>query len=316
MILVRCPCRISLFGGGTDFPNYYNEYGGIVVAITISNYVNIIVNKRFNNEIRVSYSKNEIVKDVEEIQHSIAKELLKYFNIKKGIEIVSVSDITGLGKGLGSSSAYTIGLAQALNLYKTGSKLEPEDLAKIACEIEIEKLGKPIGKQDQYTIAFGGMNKIEFTKDNIKINKVGIPIGLEKYLVLLDTNTNRESDSILEEQNKNIRNNLNVLHMMKNYTLSAYQDILENNMIHMGLLLDEYWNLKKKLSKNITNDYIDSLYNQAKENGAIGSKIAGAGGGGVLVSIVRPEDRTHFIKSMGLKVLDVKLGSKIETYTM
>ncbi len=288
MIITRTPFRIPLGGGGTDLPSYYSKYGGFIFSAAIDKYMFISINQPIvDNLIRVKYSKSETVTCVDEIQHEIVREALRYLGFKNGIEVVSMADVPA-GTGLGSSGAYTVGLLNALHTLRRDS-LSLQELAEEACKIEIEILGKPIGKHDQYLAAFGGLTCLEIEKDgavkvcNSKISHSVID-ELEKNILLFFTGISRDANDILSSQNKAVEKDegkvVDALHKIKEIGYQIKEALESGNLAKFGYLLDKHWQVKKNLSGNVTDSSIDRLYEKAKENGALGGKIMGAGGGG------------------------------------
>ncbi len=304
LIISRAPVRISMGGGGTDLPSYYEKFGGFLLAAAINKYVHILLNKRFEESIRLSYSKTEIVDDIRQIEHSIFRESLKYAGVKKQVEIVSIADVPS-NCGLGTSSTFTVALLNALYSYKR--EYHPlQELAERACHIEINVLKEPIGKQDQYASCFGGFNAYTFNKDGtVDVEPVAISDGafveLQNNMFLFYLNKKRSAGDILKDQNRKTKqNNDNVidrLHKIKeigHYT----RKILEKNKIDdFGDLLHEHWLLKRGISKKISDDFIDEVYESARKNGALGGKVIGAGGGGFVLFYV-PGNKASFISSM------------------
>lgn len=311
MIISQTPLRISFLGGNTDFPSYYEKYGGVVLTTTIDKYIYCIVKNRFDNLIRVKYSIQESVEKVDDLKHELVREALKMLKVKGGIEIAFLSDIPGEGSGLGSSSSVTVGVLLALHRYM-GENVSSEQLAKEACEIEIKRLGKPIGVQDQYIAALGGLREIRFPTGGRKIElHNGTRNLLDNSLMLFHTGISRSSSDILSTitlDKKILDHNKNLAEMGINY-------IEEGNIMKLGELLDEYWQFKKQLSDKISNPLIDAMYNKAISVGAYGGKITGAGGGGFLMLIVPPEKRYEIRNALidfkELPVRIVKDGAKI-----
>ena len=318
MIISRTPLRISFCGGGTDLKDYWENHEGAVISTSIDKYVYIIVKKRFDDQIWLKYSENEIADNVNQIRHNIWKACLNKVGIDKGVEIVCLSDIPK-GSGLGGSSAFTISSLNALYALKGISKSSNE-LAKEACEIEIDILKEPIGKQDQYAISHGGFNLIEFKKDgNVLLNPIVINHELKKKLssnlLLFHTGTTREAKEILCEQKQNTESRKETLHKMKEFAYLARDALHSSDLRRFGELLHENWEYKKKMASNLSNPTIDNYYNLAREAGAIGGKICGAGGGGFLLFYVEPEKQDEVRKALKeLKELTFdfeSFGSKI-----
>ena len=287
MIISRTPFRISFAGGGTDLRAYYSDGYGAVVSVTIDKYVYITVNKRFDDTIRISYSKTEIVEDIDQIQHDIVRECLKLTGITKGIEITSIADIPA-GTGLGSSGSFTVGLLNALYTFK-GEQKSSEYLADKACQIEIDILGKPIGKQDQYAAAFGNINYFRFSSDEtvlhepIKLSTNDIH-KLNKKMLLFYTGITRAASSILSNQQKETKNKLEYLDRLREQANKLKNVLLIDGINNkIGESLHDGWMLKKQLSNMISNNMIDDYYLKARQAGAAGGKILGAGGGGFLL---------------------------------
>lgn len=289
MIISRTPMRISFMGGGSDLAVYYRHRIGSVVSTAINRYIYITVNKKFDDLIRVSYSKTELVESVDKIEHNIIREALKVVGIERGVDVVYMGDIPlgSAGIGLGSSSSLTVGVLNALYAYK-GQHVSAEYLAQKACEIEIDILKHPIGKQDQYAAAYGGFNYIQFNKDESVfvdpiICKRETRENLQSKLLLFYTGITRISSSILEEQKGNINDNRKFLDEMVKASEIMRELIIKNDFHAMGELLHNGWELKKKLANSISNGVIDEYYEKARKAGAVGGKILGAGGGGFLL---------------------------------
>jgi len=293
-VISRTPLRISFVGGGSDLPSFYKKSKyGCVISTTIDKYIYLILHQRHDKLIRASYSKTEIVDDVNRLNHELIRESLLKFNMKDSIEVVSISDVTGQGTGLGSSSSYTIGLLNALSSL-SGEKYSKYNLAELACEIEIDKCGKPIGKQDQYVISFGGFNQIEFYEDIVQIKPIQIPqenlTTLENRLLLFDMNISRKSSDILREQDNLYNdNNISMTEEMVKLT-KPFKNALINNIDDIGYIMNESWEIKKQLTSKITNPKIEKIYKLAMSCGADGAKVCGAGGGGFLMIYVKEEN--------------------------
>ncbi len=302
MIITRTPFRISFVGGGTDLPDFYHLEPGAVVSTTIDKYMYIVVNKRFDDSIRISYSKTEIVEDVEQIQHPIVREALRLTGISKGIEIVSIADIPA-GTGLGSSSSFAVGLLNALYAYK-GVLKSAEELARKACHIEIDILGEPIGKQDQYIAACGGLRYIQFNPDDTTSTSPIIYSNKDKLnqnLVLFYTGDTREAKGILREQKVNMAqgDKLELLRRMRDMA-TELKNLLNNNSPPdiLGEFLHQGWLLKKQLASKISSSKIDEYYERALSAGALGGKILGAGGGGFLLLYCPRQRQTQVKKAL------------------
>ncbi len=286
MIISQTPLRISLAGGGTDFDEYSKTHGGLIISTAIDKYVFVIVKERYDDLIYISYMQKEIVRHVDEIQHELVREAMKKTGVGGGVEISMLADIPSEGSGLGSSSSLTVGLLNALYMY-TGRQVPAEQLAREACEIEIEICRKPIGRQDQYIAAFGGICEIVLQGREVIVNRLQIAEGekrkLGSNLLLFYTNTTRKSTTILTEQRSRIASTIDYLDMIKDLATQTRDSILNRDYERIGHCLDENWRMKKKLSSNVSNREIDAMYEIARTHGALGGKIAGAGGGGFLL---------------------------------
>jgi D-glycero-alpha-D-manno-heptose-7-phosphate kinase len=288
MIITRTPFRVTLGGGGTDLPSYYKEHGGFVLAVAIDKYMYLNVNTPIVDDfIRVQYSKTEIVGHADQVQHTLVREALRAFHIENGIEIVSMADIPA-GTGLGSSSCYLIGLLNALHTL-TRTPVGTQTLAEEACCIELEKLCKPIGKQDQYMAAFGALTVLDIAKDGqVKVSHPALTMELvdtlESNILLFYTGAARDAVTILQKQDtaakRRDREVVGSLHEIKDIGVEIRDSIASGNLRHFGELLDVHWQIKKRLSDGISNRQIDEWYDLAKR---IGGKISGAGGGGFLM---------------------------------
>ena len=323
IIITRTPIRVTFVGGGTDIPAYYEKHGpGATVNAAINKYIYIILNKPFDNKIRVGYSKSEIVDSVDEIQHPTAREALRMLGIDSGIEIVSLADIPGrtAGLGLGTSSSFIVGLLNALHAWK-GELVSKEELAKEAIKIEREILKEEGGKQDQYAAAYGGINMFEFEKDgNVITNPVIMTEGnrqnLQNHLLMLFTGMEHVSSEVHNDQKGSLAENLEAYGKMAQYAKDLYGRLSGSSegWRGTGKLLHENWLLKKTLSSKISNNRIEELYRKGMAAGAEGGKIIGAGGGGFLLFFARPELHEKIEKELGLKKIDFDfdyLGSRI-----
>jgi D-glycero-alpha-D-manno-heptose-7-phosphate kinase len=296
MIITQTPLRISLFGGGTDFPDYFLQEGGCVLTTAIDKYIYVVLKNRFDRKIRVSYTKTEIVDSVDELQHELIRESLRASGIDYGVEIVTLADIPSEGSGLGSSSTLTVGTILALTSFLGGLGATPF-LATLACSIERDILQKPIGYQDQYIAAYGGFQYLTFGTDG-SVKSTPVSLGrdalwtLNDNLLLFYTGTLRKAESILAEQQASIPAHLLQLRELKQIAKYVYHEICShNNMDIVGEFLHQSWEIKKRLSSNITNPTIDSIYETARLAGALGGKLCGAGGGGFLLLYVPYENQ-------------------------
>lgn len=326
MIVVRTPFRLPLGGGGTDLPAYYKKYEGFLVTASINKYMFINLNNpAIIDKIKINYSKTEIV-DVDKInsiQHDIVRESFRYLKIKEPIEIGSMADLSA-GTGMGSSSSYTVGLLRALNSMKRRF-VSVHDLAEEACKVEIDLIGKPIGKQDQYAAAYGGIITLEIdtlgqvTVTPLKIHDETVH-ELESRLLMFYTNIQRDANDILGEQSQNAKIDESVavqsMHRIKEIGKEIKNALENDNVSSFGKLMHEHWLVKKKISPKMTTSNIDKWYEKGLANGAIGGKIMGAGGGGFLVFCAEVGKRKELRTAMeneGLKFMDFKFdweGSK------
>lgn len=300
MIITQTPLRISFFGGGTDFREFFRQEEGCVLSSAIDRFIFVIIKERFDEKIRVGYTKTELVDDIDELQHELVRECLRKAGIRKGVEISTMGDIPSAGSGMGSSSTVTVGLLNAMYHF-LGDPKEPCRLAEEACEIEIDVLGKPIGVQDQYIAAYGGQRYMHFsTAGEIGVQHVRLdPLlfrKLNQNLMLFFTNVTRKAEHVLAEQVQRMNGHLAVLREMKHMTLRARDCLAAGALDDFGLLLNETWQLKKQLASRITNGSIDSIYDAARKAGAIGGKITGAGGGGFLL-LYCPRHRQDDVRS-------------------
>jgi D-glycero-alpha-D-manno-heptose-7-phosphate kinase len=319
MIISQTPLRISLSGGGTDLSNYYDPHEGFVVSTAIDKYIYVIVKERFDDLIYVDYSSKEIITDVNDIKHDLVREAAKLAGITKGFEVMMFADIPSEGSGLGSSSSLTVGLLHAFYQY-LGKLVTAEQLALEACKIEIELLKRPIGKQDQYIAAYGGLRTFKFCKDgSVEVNPINVESDpkrkLGSNLLLFFTDTTRKAASILEEQNKNIVNKLEFHHKIKELAFDTLEGLNSLDINRVGENLKINWELKKQLASNVSNPDIDKMYNLAMNGGALGAKISGAGGGGFLLVYCERDKQDTLRRSLRkyreLPFLLEKYGSKI-----
>jgi D-glycero-alpha-D-manno-heptose-7-phosphate kinase len=304
MIISRTPLRISFFGGGTDLKAFYELEGGAVLSTAINKYIFVTVNKKFDDRIRISYSKTEIVEKIEEVKHDLVREAMKLTGVNRGIELTTIADIPSQGTGLASSSSFTVGVLHALHAYK-GEYTSAEILARESCKIEIDIVGEPIGKQDQYIVAYGGLQFIQFNKDgSVSINPIicgkKMKEELQSNLMLFYTGITRRSNTILSEQKENSASKkLEELKILKELAFRCKKILeIDKTLDEFGYLLDESWKIKKSLATGITNPKIDEVYNAAKEAGALGGKIVGAGGGGFLLLYVPEEKKKNLRASL------------------
>lgn len=319
MIIVQTPLRISLFGGGTDFPSFFMEEGGCVLSSAIDKYIFVTIKQRFDSKLRIGYTQTEMVDEVDQINHELIRESLRFTGIERGVEVTTMGDIPSEGSGLGSSSTVTVGSLHAMYTY-LGEIVPAERLAREACAIEIERLKKPIGIQDQYIAAYGGLRFFEFLPSGeVKSEKIMLSPDAQRVLndnfLLFFTGITRRSASILKEQTNNIKDRICELRELKEMTCQARRDIETGNFDHIGALIHQSWELKKRLAGSISNRRINEVYEAARSAGAIGGKLTGAGGGGFLLLYV-PYKYQNDVRSVlnGLQELPFRLeadGTKV-----
>ena len=302
MIISQTPLRISFVGGGTDLKSFYQRMPGMVISSAIDKYLFVILNERFDDKIYVNYANKEIVTNVEEIKHDLVREALLKSGVKKGIEITMLADIPSEGSGLGSSSSLTVGLLNAMYQFM-GEQVTAERLAREACEIEIDILKKPIGKQDQYIAAYGGLKKFVFnTDESVTVKSLSYSresrMKMGSNLLLHFTNITRNADNILKEQKNNTHNTFDFLADLASLVPVLEKELEKCNWDALGFLLKQNWELKKNLASGITKPEIEKMVDLALTNGATGVKIAGAGGGGFLMSYVPRKNQDDFRKAM------------------
>lgn len=324
MIISKTPLRMSFFGGGTDFKTYYenSRFGyGSVISTALDMYVYITVNKRFDDKICVVYYGNELVDNVNDVKHDIIRNALQMAGIEKGIEIVYSADIplSSAGIGLSSSSALAVGVMNALHAYK-GELATPEQLAREACEIEIDRIGQQIGIQDQYAVAYGGMRVYRFASDG---SVCAEPVTckteylhmLKDHLMLFYTGKGRDSRKIMCEQSETIEQKMARLDQMVEAVNRNYKNLCSGDIDAWGYELDNAWRIKKTFAKGISNPEIDRMYDDAKSAGALGGKILGAGGGGFMLLYVPKERQSDVEKALeGYRKIDFDFepfGSRI-----
>ena len=319
MIITQTPLRIGLLGGGTDLPSYYRHSGGRVLNCALDKYVYVIVKQRFDDDIYVNYSKKEIVRRVGDLEHELVREAMRMTGVANGVEITTLADIPSAGSGLGSSSAVTVGLLHALFAYR-GQQMSPEELAERACTIEIDRCGKPIGKQDQYIAALGGIRDIRFGPgDEVVADEVALPSAerraLQHQIMLFYTGITRSADPILAEQNANVAAIRPQLDLLRDLAGFAVERLRGGDVDAIGPAIRESWEAKKKLASRVSNAQVDQAVEVALGAGASGAKLTGAGGGGFLL-VICPMERQHAVRESlaHMRELPVKLdrlGSRI-----
>jgi len=292
---------MSFVGGGSDLPSFYRKYGGTVISTTIDKYVYVTVNKKFDDHIRLSYSKTEEVSDVSSIEHQLVREVLRKLDIDGGVEITSIADIPSRGTGLGSSSSFTVGLLHALYAFK-GQYQSSENLAEDSCNIEIDICKEPIGKQDQYAAAYGGLNWIRFNEDDTVtvdpiICRPETVASIENGIISFYTGVTRSASELLRTQSDTLAQNEKKQKTMKKMVDLAYDlrnELQNNNADSFGEILHDNWLLKKSLTDGVSNSAIDDWYNRAIGAGALGGKLLGAGAGGFMI-FYAPKERHEAI---------------------
>lgn len=296
MIISRTPLRVSLFGGGSDIPAHYRRHGGAVLSTAVDKAVYVTVSPKFDDAVRVSYSRTEEVTHASQIEHPLVREALALLEIEGGIEITSVADIPAKGTGLGSSSTFTVGLLNALHAF-SGRPASAEQLAREACHVEIERCGEPIGKQDQYAAAFGGFNLIRFNPDDsVEVRKVicdpAALADLQGRMLFFYTGLTRSASALLAEMSAGISAGgpaASGAGQLVAMAEQAYGHLCAGDVDALGPMLDAAWQIKREMHSGISNPDIDASYAAAMAAGAEGGKLLGAGGGGFLMFVARPE---------------------------
>ena len=319
MVITKTPLRIRFLGGGTDFRPFFRQEEGWVLSSAIDKFIYVIIKERFDSKIRVGYTQTELVNHIDELHHELVRECLRKTGITQGVEISTMADIPSEGSGLGSSSTVTVGLLNAMHTY-LNQPVSHEQLAREACEIEIDVLGKPIGIQDQYIAAYGGQRFLHFGRNDV-VTTTGLGLNetqirkLNQNLLLFYTNIARKAESVLGEQMEQMDQRLDVLREMKGLAIQARAALEAHEFDSFGRLLDKSWQLKKQMASRVSNRVIDDIYTAAMTAGAIGGKITGAGGGGFLLLYCRPERQDEVRSALApLQELPFRLeadGSKV-----
>jgi D-glycero-alpha-D-manno-heptose-7-phosphate kinase len=302
MIITQTPLRISFAGGGTDLAAYYAAREGFVVSTAIDKFAYVIVKERFDEQIYLNYMKKEIRSAVDEIEHELIREAMRVTGVDGGVEVTLLSDIPSEGAGLGSSSSFTVGLLNAFHMYR-GEQVTAEQLAREACEIEIERLGKPIGKQDQYIAAYGGLRSFRFRRDEaVDVQRLALGAKqlreLDARLHLFFTGRTRKADVILSEQKARTGDRTAELDGIKELAVALVPALERGDFDRLGELLHANWELKRRLASGISDPSIDEMYALARTHGALGGKICGAGGGGFLLVYCPVERHERLEKGM------------------
>jgi len=317
VIISRTPLRMSFVGGGSDLPAFYREEPGAVLSTAIDKFVYVSVNPKFGGGIRLAYSQTEEVERLEQIQHRLFRATFETLGIEGGVEVTTTADIPSRGTGLGSSSTFTVGLLKVMSAYG-GRDLSADLLAKLACEVEIDRCGEPIGKQDQYAAAFGGMNLFEFMPDEtVRVSPVvmsaQVRARMEAELLVFYTGKTRSASSILVAQSQAVIDSTDARRALRRMVELAYQmcdDLSEGRTDAIGPILNEGWSLKKTLAHGISDPDIDCWYDAGMKAGASGGKLLGAGAGGFLVFFA-PVDR-HEAIARAVQLPRMKVGFSAE----
>jgi D-glycero-alpha-D-manno-heptose-7-phosphate kinase len=325
MIISRTPLRMSFVGGGSDLPSFYRRHGGAVVSTAIDKYVYVTVNRKFDSGIRIAYSKTEEVDSLDQIEHRIVKAALRLLGLLGGIEITTIADIPSRGTGLGSSSSFAVGLLNVLAAFQS-RYMSSDELGGMSCRVEIDLCGEPIGKQDPYAAAFGGLNLLEFRPDDsVLVSPIlllpEIRDTLQKRIIVLYTGITRSAADILAEQCSNTANDVDRQRTLSRMAELAYvlRDELQRGILDsFGAILHENWMLKRTLASGVTTSDIDTWYETARAHGALGGKILGAGSGGFLMFYANEDRHAEIEKALApLRRVYFKfesLGSRILFY--
>ena len=313
MIITQTPLRVGLVGGGTDLPDYYREHGGRVLNAAIDKYVYVVIKQRFDDDIYINYSQKEIVSRVEDVRHDLVREAMHMAGVRKGVEITTLADIPSAGSGLGSSSAVTVGLLHALFAY-AGRQVSAEELAERACTIELDRCGKPIGKQDQYAAAFGGICDMRFGPgDRVVVDQIRLePTSHRRFqsqLMLFYTGITRSADTILKEQTANIGQPPGAAAPAPRPRRPRRPTgCAPGTPVAVGVALGKSWEAKRALAAGVSNQALDDAVEAALSVGATGAKVAGAGGGGFVLVSSPIEFQTAVRDAMGdMKELPIKI---------
>lgn len=324
MIISRAPLRMSFVGGGSDLPSFYRKHGGAVLSTAIDKYVYVSVNRKFDAGIRLAYSKTEEVERLDQIEHRLLRKTFELLGVRGGVEVTTTADIPSRGTGLGSSSTFTVGLIQAMEAY-LGRHVSAPELAERSSHIEIELCGEPIGKQDQYAAAFGGLNVIEFRQDDsVNVEPVimhrDVRDLLERRIIVFYTGITRSASAILAEQNSQVASDTvkqAAMRRMVELVHVARDALGRGDLDGFGQILDENWALKKTMAGGITTGFIDQLYTAGMGAGALGGKLLGAGAGGFMMFYAPCERHEDIAQAVGLRRVTFgfePLGSRILFY--
>ena len=322
MIVSKTPFRMSFAGGGSDLPAFYREETGAVLSTTIDKYMYIAVNQKFDERIRIGYSRTEEVETVQQIEHPLVRHALEVAGIDGGIEITSMADIPSRGTGLGSSSSYTVGLLNALFAYKN-TYASKEMLARLACDIEITRCGDPVGKQDQYAAAYGGLNLIRLHPDeSVSVDPVickpAVVTELEASTLVFYTGAARAAAAVMAEQVANVELNRPLIRRMAQLAGELKKELESGRLESVGAILDENWRLKRQMADSVSRPQIDEWYDTALSAGALGGKLLGAGKGGFLMFFAPPDRHVRIARKLsGLKPVQFRFdrtGTQVVFY--
>jgi len=306
MIISRTPLRASFCGGGTDIDLYAHKEkdGGMVVSVALNSFIHVTVNKRFDEKVRVAYSKVELVDNFENLEHELVREAMRICGVTSGVEITTIADIPSKGTGLGSSSSVTVGLLNALHAF-SGHDASAKQLAEEACTIELDILKQPIGRQDQYAAAFGGINAINFTSEGISVSPLEISDEIinrmQNEFTLVFTGISRSASKILAELPSNQEDKMSRLHHIRSQANESRRMLENGDLSSLGALLSEAWELKRGISPSVSNEALDSLYSHIIKLGATGAKLLGAGGGGFFLIHGNQDIRKALISELAPK---------------
>lgn len=313
LVISRTPLRVSFFGGGTDLPDYYREFGGRVLSFGLDRYVHVVVKRNWTDDLVVRCGGVQVAGTVGDVTHGIVREALRLGGHTGGLEIISTSDIPESGSGLGSSSAFTVGLLHALAVFR-GETPSAQQLAELACHIEIDVLGEPIGKQDQYASAMGGCREYAFhPDDSVAFDAVPVPpdgmAELSRHSLMFYTGRTRRAADVLSDQRARIGTTKEYLHRMKEIVTAGRERLMVADIAGLGRLLSHSWETKKKLSDRIHDDHLNNAFDAAMAAGAYGGKLLGAGGGGFFFFLCPPERQEAVRNSLpGFRQVPVRLG--------
>ena len=318
MIVSRTPLRVSFVGGGTDVPSFYEEHGGAVVSTSVDKWIHIVVAPRFEGDVRVSYSRTEIVPDASSVEHELVREAMRLTGVPRGVDVMTLADVPSQGTGLGSSSTVTVGLLNALYAFQ-GVYKSSLQLAEEACHIEIDILGKPIGRQDQYAAAVGGLNFIEFlpNRGGVRVEPIVASEdtfrSVQRSLLMFYTGRQRSADGILRGQQAAVEEGTAVvaLQQMRDLALELRERLGAGDADSIGELLHRNWELKRDLTAGISDETVDGWYESALQAGAAGGKVLGAGGGGFLLISAPPDKHDSVRRAVGdLREVPIRFSTR------